>query len=392
MATDSPAMLKTPFHAYHLEQGGRMVDFAGWEMPLLYSSILEEHRQVRTSGGFFDVSHMGRLRFSGRHARKFLDRVCTRRILGMQAGQCRYSLVCNERGGCRDDVLIYAIDDDEYLMVCNAANRAKLLEHFEAARGDMVFKLKDETESTAMVAIQGPRVMEVIGRFSREIPTLKRYRFARKNLLVVKLLVSRTGYTGEDGVEVILPAGGLARQALKLMLDADGGESDLLKPAGLGARDTLRLEAGMPLYGHEIDEDVDPLTAGLGFAVDLDKGAGDDRAGRFIGQEALERIEAEGPARRLVGIRLSGRRSPRQGMRVLRGGEAVGVVTSGCVSPTLEVPIAMALVARDAAEVGTALEVDLGREALPGEVVPLPFYKAPKAPKPQSPPPAPAGT
>lgn len=378
MANDTSSLLKTPFHAYHLEQGGRMVDFAGWEMPLLFTSILEEHRQVRTSGGFFDVSHMGRLRFSGRHARRFLDRVCTRRVLGMENGQCRYSLVCNEQGGCRDDVLIYAIDDDEFLMVCNASNRAKLLEHFEAQRGDMVFKMKDETESTAMVAIQGPRVMEVIGRFSREIPTLKRYRFARKNLLVIKLLVSRTGYTGEDGVEVILPAGGLARQALKLMLDADGGESDLLKPAGLGARDTLRMEAGMPLYGHEIEEDVDPLTAGLGFAVSLDKGEGDDRAGRFIGQDALQRIHAEGPARRLVGIRLTGRRSPRQGMKVLHNGEEVGRVTSGCVSPTLEVPIAMALVASAAAEVGTGLEVDLGRETSAGEVVPMPFYKAPK--------------
>ncbi|MDA0974546.1 MAG: glycine cleavage system aminomethyltransferase GcvT [Phycisphaerales bacterium] len=378
MANDTPSLLKTPFHAYHVEQGGRMVDFAGWEMPLLFTSILEEHRQVRTSGGFFDVSHMGRLRFSGRHARRFLDRVCTRRVLGMENGQCRYSLVCNEQGGCRDDVLIYAIDDDEFLMVCNASNRAKLLEHFEAQRGDMVFKMKDETESTAMVAIQGPRVMEVIGRFSREIPTLKRYRFARKNLLVIKLLVSRTGYTGEDGVEVILPAGGLARQALKLMLDADGGESDLLKPAGLGARDTLRMEAGMPLYGHEIEEDVDPLTAGLGFAVSLDKGEGDDRAGRFIGQDALQRIHAEGPARRLVGIRLTGRRSPRQGMKVLHNGEEVGRVTSGCVSPTLEVPIAMALVASAAAEVGTGLEVDLGRETSAGEVVPMPFYKAPK--------------
>ncbi|MGA1016706.1 MAG: glycine cleavage system aminomethyltransferase GcvT [Phycisphaerales bacterium] len=378
MANDTPSLLKTPFHAYHVEQGGRMVDFAGWEMPLLFTSILEEHRQVRTSGGFFDVSHMGRLRFSGRHARRFLDRVCTRRVLGMENGQCRYSLVCNEQGGCRDDVLIYAIDDDEFLMVCNASNRAKLLEHFEAQRGDMVFKMKDETESTAMVAIQGPKVMEVIGRFSREIPTLKRYRFARKNLLVIKLLVSRTGYTGEDGVEVILPAGGLARQALKLMLDADGGESDLLKPAGLGARDTLRMEAGMPLYGHEIEEDVDPLTAGLGFAVSLDKGEGDDRAGRFIGQDALQRIHAEGPARRLVGIRLTGRRSPRQGMKVLHNGEEVGRVTSGCVSPTLEVPIAMALVASAAAEVGTGLEVDLGRETSAGEVVPMPFYKAPK--------------
>ncbi len=379
MPTDAPTLLKTPFHSYHLEHGGRMVEYAGWEMPLLYTSILEEHRQVRQSGGFFDVSHMGRLRFSGRHARRFLDRVCTRRILGMEKGQCRYSLVCNERGGCRDDVLVYAVDDDEFLMVCNAANRAKLLEHFAAEKGDMVFSLKDETESTAMVAIQGPRVMEVIGRFSREIPTLKRYRFAQKNLLVIKLLVSRTGYTGEDGVEVILPAGMMSRQALKLMLDADGTDDGVLKPAGLGARDTLRLEAGMPLYGHEIDEDTDPLTAGLGFAVNLDKGVGDDRAGRFIGQEALEAIKAEGLRRQLVGIRLTGRRSPRQGMRVIANGESAGTVTSGCLSPTLDVPIAMAIVDASAAAVGTAVEIDFGRERSAGEVVPMPFYKPAKS-------------
>ncbi|MGA0174246.1 MAG: glycine cleavage T C-terminal barrel domain-containing protein, partial [Phycisphaerales bacterium] len=191
--------------------------------------------------------------------------------------------------------------------------------------------------------------------------------------------VSRTGYTGEDGVEVILPAGMMARQALKLMLDADGTGSGVLKPAGLGARDTLRLEAGMPLYGHEIDESVDPLTAGLDFAVNLDKGVGEDRAGRFIGQESLERIKANGLSRKLVGIRLTGRRSPRQGMKVLANGGETGVVTSGCLSPTLDVPIAMAIVAISSATTGTAVEIDFGRERVAGEVVPLPFYKAAKS-------------
>jgi aminomethyltransferase len=373
MATTAAPLLKTPFHSYHRELGGRMVEFAGWEMPLTYGSIIEEHRQVRESGGFFDVSHMGRLRFSGRHARRFLDLVCTRRILGMERGQCRYSLVCNERGGCRDDVLIYCLDEDEFLMVCNASNRAKLKEHFAAVKGDLTFSMKDETESTAMVAIQGPRAMEVIGRFSREVPTLKRYRFVQKNLLVIKLLVSRTGYTGEDGVEVILPAM-MAKQALKLMLDSEGS-ANLVRPAGLGARDTLRLEAGMPLYGHEIDEETDPLSCGLDFAVNLDKGAGEDRAGRFIGQDALEQIRSTGPARRLVGIRLEGRRSPRQGMPVFAAGAAVGRVTSGCLSPTLEVPIAMAMVDAAHAAIGGALEIDLGRERAAGQVVPLPFFK-----------------
>jgi aminomethyltransferase len=369
----APPLLKTPFHSYHRDLGGRMVGFAGWEMPLTYGSIIDEHRQVRTTGGFFDVSHMGRLRFSGRHARRFLDLVCTRRVFGMERGQCRYSLVCNERGGCRDDVLVYCLDEDEYVMVCNASNRDKLKEHFAAVRGDLVFSMKDETESTAMVAIQGPRAMEVIGRFSREVPTLKRYRFVQKNLIFIKLLVSRTGYTGEDGVEVILPAM-MARQALKMMLEAEGS-SDLIRPAGLGARDTLRLEAGMPLYGHEIDEDVDPLTCGLDFAVNLDKGVGEDRAGRFIGQEALEAIKAKGLSRRLVGIRLEGRRSPRQGMAVRAGGAVIGAVTSGCFSPTLEVPIAMAIVDAAHSDAGGSVEIDLGREQAAGQVVPLPFYK-----------------
>src|SRR5690606_10381687 len=185
--TSNTRLLQTPFHKWHVEYGAKLVEYAGWEMPLLYTSIIEEHRWVRSSGGFFDVSHMGRLRFTGRHARKFLDRVCTRQILGMEDGQCRYSLVCNEQGGVRDDVLVYRFDDDEYLVVCNAANRAKLLRHFDEVRGDMVFRVEDQTESTAMAAIQGPKVMDVIAQMSREVPTLKRYRFVEKNLLVLKM-------------------------------------------------------------------------------------------------------------------------------------------------------------------------------------------------------------
>lgn len=366
---------RTPFHAFHLDHGGQMVDFAGWSLPIRYGSIIEEHRQVRASGGFFDVSHMGRIRFSGRHARRFLDRVCTRQIFGMERGMCRYSLVCNERGGCRDDVLVYCYDEDEYLMVCNAANRAKLLEHFAQVKGDLVFRMSDETESTAMAAFQGPRVMEVVAGMSREIPTLKRYRFAVKNLLVVKMTVSRTGYTGEDGVEVILGAT-MAKVALSMLLKDKGDQAGLVKPIGLGARDTLRMEAGMPLYGHEIDEETDPLSAGLGFAVKLEKGLDDERIGGFIGQDALRRIAAEGPKRTLVGLRLEGRRSPRQGMRVLRGDADIGAVTSGCLSPTLDYPIAMAFVPPDASELGTQLVVDFGGAKVAGQVVKLPFHSA----------------
>ena len=366
---------KTVFHGLHLEHGARMTDFAGWEMPLTYGSILDEHRWCRSAAGFFDVSHMGRLHFSGRHARRFLDKVCTRGILGMQRGMVRYSLVCNEQGGCHDDVLVYCLEEDEYLMVCNASNRTKLVKHFEAQKGDMAFKMEDRTESTSMVALQGPKAMELIGQFSKEIPTLKRYRFTEKSLLVVKLLVSRTGYTGEDGVEIILGSS-MAKLAMGMFLKDMGKADGVVKPCGLGARDSLRLEAGMPLYGHEISETIDPLTAGLDFAIKLDKGSGDEREGRFIGQDALQAIAAAGgPKRKLVGLLVDGRRSPRQGMKVMEGDRVVGEVTSGCLSPTLDRPIAMAIVERAVADSKPALSVDLGRERAGATITPMPFIK-----------------
>lgn len=353
-----------------------MVDFAGWEMPMLYRSIVEEHKQTRESGSLFDVSHMGRLRISGRHARKFLDRVCSRQVLGMQLGQCRYSLICNETGGCIDDVLVYCFAEDDYMVVCNGSNRAAIVDHFNRVKAaeDMTFKMVDETESTCMCAIQGPKVMDIIGGVSREIPTLKRYRFTVKNVLVMKLIVSRTGYTGEDGVEVILGSK-FAKQAIKMMLkDISSDDDAVIKPAGLGARDSLRLEAGMPLYGHEIDAHTSPLAAGLGFAVKLDKGDDDDRVGRFIGQDALQKVAETGPPEVLVGLKLDGRRSPRQGMAVMDGDTAIGRVTSGCLSPTLGYPIAMAYVPADRNEVGSSLRVDLGG-GTDAEIVPMPFYK-----------------
>jgi aminomethyltransferase len=363
---------KTPFYKYHVQHGARLVDYTGWEMPLLYTSIIEEHKQVRERGGLFDVSHMGRFTFKGKDAARFLDRVCTRRIGGMQERQVRYSLVCNERGGCRDDVLVYRHGESEFSMVCNAANREKLIEHFAQCKGDLVYRFGDVTEKTAMVALQGPGVMDVLAGFSREIPTLKRYRFTEKSLFIAKFMVSRTGYTGENGVEVILPAA-MAGKAVEMILKNMG--EGAITPCGLGARDSLRLEAGMALYGHEIDEETDPLTAGLDFAVALDKGDKEGEDEGFIGQSALKDIASgDGPARRLVGLRLSGRRSARQGMSVLDGETAVGAVTSGCLSPTLDASIAMAIVDRGATDIGRRLTVDLGRATDEAEVVELPFY------------------
>ncbi len=375
-------MLRTPLHDFHVEHGAHMVEYAGWEMPLHYGSVLAEHHQTRNAGGVFDVSHMGRVRFKGRHARRILERLCTRRIHDMQDGQARYSLMCNEQGGVRDDVLVYRYDDDDFLVVVNGANREKMLGHFEQvkAAGELTCTITDETQQTAMVAVQGPRVMDMISSFSKEIPTLKRYRFTVKNLLVIKVTVSRTGYTGEDGVEVILPAKAVKTAMGLLLKDTDMASDDApVKPAGLGARDTLRLEAGMPLYGHELGEETNALGAGLDFAIALDKDT-DDRGEAFIGMEALKRTRDEGgPAEKLVGIRLEGKRGARQGASIRVGDREVGRVTSGCLSPTLGFPIAMGYVARESSELGAVVTVDTGKAVLEGVITEMPFYTRPKA-------------
>lgn len=372
-------MLRTPLYQFHVDHGGKMVDFTGWEMPIMYGGgIIAEHQQVRTSGGLFDVSHMGRVKVTGRHARRLLERICSRRISDMQAGQCRYSLACNENGGVHDDIIVYRMDDDEFLVVVNASNRSKMLAHFERVRStnDWTCKIDDQTESTAMVALQGPKVMDLVSKVSSEVPTLKRYRFAVKNLLIAKLIVSRTGYTGEDGVEVILPAS-MVGMAMKMLLKDAGVEAEggLIKPAGLGARDTLRMEAGMPLYGHELGEEINALSCGVDFAIALDKDQM-ERGEPFIGMEALKRTRAEGgPRRRLVGVQIDGKRTARQGMTIRSGGKDVGVVSSACLSPTLGCPIAMGFVDREIPGEDAAVEIDTGRDAvLAGRTRKLPFY------------------
>ena len=364
-------MYRTAFYAFHEQHAARFVDFAGWQMPIVYQSIHEEHHHVRKSGGVFDVSHMGRIRVSGRGARRLLEHVLTRRISDMKQGTCRYALVCNEQGGTLDDVIVYRFEDD-WLLVVNASNREKILKHLHVYTGELVVKIQDETMATAMVAVQGPKVMEAIGRFSSQVPQLQRYSFCVKNLLVMKMTISRTGYTGEDGVEVIMGAN-MAGMAIKLLLQDSGGETTLA-PVGLGARDTLRLEAGMPLYGHELTEGIDPLSAGLDFAVSLDKDQ-EPRGEPFVGQQALKDIAVQGPRRRLIGLRLEGKRTARQGMEVLATGKTIGVVTSGCLSPTLGVPIAMAYVEVDNCGQGNAMQVNMNGKLVGGELTALPFYK-----------------
>ncbi|HZW06290.1 MAG TPA: glycine cleavage system aminomethyltransferase GcvT [Phycisphaerales bacterium] len=384
-------MLKTPLNDFHNKNGGSMVPFAGWEMPLFYKlpglGIVGEHVQCRTSGGIFDVSHMGRLKVNGRQAAKFLERVCSRRIRDMKQGQCRYSLVCNPQGGIHDDVIVYRMEEDDFLVVVNASNREKIIAHFAAVKAggggeSFVVNIEDTTMKTAMVAVQGPKVIDFISKVSREIPTLKRYSFTVKNLLIAKLTVSRTGYTGEDGVEVILPSGMVGMALTMLMKDIDPAkEGALIRPCGLGARDTLRLEAAMPLYGHELGEETNALGTTLDFAVSLDKDA-DANGIAFIGQDALKKTrDGGGPALKLVGIACEGRRSPRQGMKVHVDGREAGTVTSGAPAPTLGYPIAMAYVPAAMAAEGTAVGIDTGKgdgEKIPGRIVKMPFYKAAK--------------
>ena len=359
---------RTPFYDFHVSAKGKLVDFAGWEMPILYRGIVDEHEQTRRSGSLFDVSHMGRLSFTGKEAAAFLNKVCTRGLADSVVGQSKYSLVCNEAGGILDDIIV-SRDQKNWLVVCNASNREKLVKYFVEMRRKtgMDFDMADNTEQTAMVALQGPKVIDrLASALPGDLKSIKRYHFETTNLMLIKFTVFRSGYTGEDGVEIILPAK-MAGMAVKML----GGKLDnpdaTIKPAGLGARDTLRLEAGMPLYGHELSEQVDPISAGLKWAVDLNKD--------FVGGEALKKIAAEGPKRKLVGLELEGRRIARQGMPIMDGTAVVGEVTSGTFAPTLQKSIAMAYVNADRSAEGTVLAVDLKGTTNPCRVVKLPFYK-----------------
>ena len=370
----------TPLRRFHEQHDARFVDFAGYAMPLHYGSIQAEHLHTRAAGSVFDVSHMGRVRFEGAPdaTRRLLERLLTRTVGTMAVGQVRYAVVCNASGGTLDDVLVYRFDD-HWLLVVNASKRAKLLDHFRAVANeheptlDPAADIVDTTDDTAMLAIQGPAVLPRLGGVSRELAGLGRYRFAVKRVVIARMIVSRTGYTGEDGVEIILPkaAVGLGMKALMKQFDAEDPDAGI-RPAGLGARDSLRLEAGMPLYGHELDENTDPLSAGLRFAVSLDKDQQPDTP-RFIGQDALEAL-GDRPPRRLVGLRLDGRRTPRQGATVSAGGRAVGVVTSGVMSPSLGHPIALAYL--DAGVEASEVDVSIGRDTHPASVGPPKFLPA----------------
>ncbi len=361
---------RTPLHGRHVAAGARMVPFAGWEMPVQYDGVIGEHRAVRTAAGLFDVSHMGEVRVAGPGAEAFLQRLTPNDVAKLADGRAHYSGLLTDRGTYIDDLLVYRIAEGEYLVVVNAGNRerdvARILEVGAAAPG---VEIEDVSDSYALLALQGPRAVDILAPLvSIELSGLRYYGHAPGEVGGKRALVSRTGYTGEDGFELYVDAAD-AEAVWDLLMDR--GEAYGLRPAGLGARDTLRLEAAMALYGHELDEETTPWEAGLGWVVKLDKGD-------FIGREALARQKEQGVGRKLAGFEITGKGIARDGHLVKSGGREVGRVTSGTWSPTLEKAIGLAYLPPALAVPGTELTVDVRGRELPARVVEIPFYKRPR--------------
>ena len=374
----STTLLETPLVGWHAAHGGRMVDFAGWRMPVQYGSIVDEHLATRAAAGMFDVSHMGRLAVGGAAAIDWLESLLTRRVAGIEVCRARYTLVTGESGGrtvVLDDALVArepdAADGTPRLsLVVNASNRPRVVDWLRSRLPATGVTFIDRTFETAMIAVQGPLAVGLVAELAAaddaaRITALGPYRTTPARVAGAAATVSRTGYTGEDGVELVVEAAAAAPLWEAIM--AAGGPRGL-RSCGLGARDTLRLEAGMPLYGHELREESDPFAIGLGLAVDLD-------GRRFPGSERFARLKAEPAGRVRVGLRLDSKRSSREGDAVLLGERPVGVVTSGSFAPTLGTAVAMALVDRDVAAAGTAVDCLIRDTRQAARVTPLPFYR-----------------
>jgi aminomethyltransferase len=356
--------LRTPLYDWHVKNGGHMVDFAGWDMPVRYTNITDEHNTVRSAAGLFDISHMGRLSLGGAGALDLIQRVFTNNAATMKDMQARYGLVCNDQGGIRDDILVYRWPYG-WAMVVNASNREKIVAWLAESKGNLTVDVQDQTRDTCMVAVQGPRAVEFChGMFAADGGELAYYYATPTTYQGKPCVISRTGYTGEDGLEVMIGA------SLGVQLWEDLVRRGA-KPCGLGARDTLRLEAAMPLYGHELSEEIDPFQAGVDWAVKLDKGD-------FRGRDALVRRKQDPSMRKRVGLELDGKRIAREGAVVRGGGKDIGVVTSGTLTPTVNKTIAMAYVDPSFVKPGTSLAVDIRGKEEPAKVVPLPFYKRAK--------------
>jgi aminomethyltransferase len=357
---------RTPLYDRHVAAGARMVEFGGYDMPLQYSTIRDEHVAVRTRAGLFDLSHMGEVRFGGPGAEATVQRLIANDVGRVAAGGAQYAVMCNEAGGIVDDVVAYR-DAGSFMVVVNASCRDKdvawMHEHAAGAAD-----ITDESDDVALLAVQGPRAVDVVNSLAaNDVTSVTHFHSIDGDVAGVPARISRTGYTGEDGFELYVDSA-----AAPGLWDAllEEGAGDGLVPCGLGARDTLRLEAGLRLYGQDMDETVDPFSCSLGWTVKLQKGD-------FIGRDALLRLDPAHPPRRFIGLLLPGRAIARHGHRLLRDGEMVGEVTSGTFSFTLERGIATASVSPAAAD-SRELDIDIRGTTVAAEVVPLPFYRRPK--------------
>lgn len=356
---------RSPLHETHCRLGGQMIDFGGWELPVKYTGIVEEHLTVRRAAGLFDISHMARVSLGGPAALALLERIFTNSVATMKDGQVRYGLVCEDDGGILDDVLVYRWPDG-FAAVINASNREKILTWIESQSDGLYAEVRDQTLDTTMIAVQGPKSVELVaGMFADDVSGLKYYYATPSRYKDKPCVVSRTGYTGEDGFEVIVP------NALGVALWEEFIAKGVV-PCGLGSRDTLRLEAAMPLYGHELNETIDPIHAGLSWAVKFDKGD-------FIGKAAIQKATADTTKPVRVGLEIEGKRAAREGCAITDADNAqVGTVTSGSLCPWLDKSLAMGYVNPQFASVGSALDIDVRGTKLPATVVPLPFYKRKK--------------
>jgi aminomethyltransferase len=357
-AVEAGTLKRTPLYETHVEAGAKLVDFAGWEMPVQYDGIREEHLRVRSSCGVFDVSHMGEIETEGPEAAELLQRLLSNDVSKIQVGGAQYSCLCKEDGGVLDDLFTYRLGEDQFLTVTNASNHERDLEWFEAHAVEFNVAVKDRIDAFAMLAVQGPDARRIVRAMADgELPA----RFHTEELMLAgcPALVCGTGYTGEDGVELLI-----APEEARKIWDAviDGGAS----PAGLGARDTLRLEVNYCLYGNDLTEERTPIEAGLGWCVKEDTG--------FVGCEACRRVREQGPEELLEPFVMTGPGIPRQGNPIVSGGEPVGEVTSGTLSPSLEVGIGMGYVRADLADAGNEIEIDVRGKRRPAEIRERPLY------------------
>ena len=362
-----PAVHHTPLTEVHRALGARLIEFGGWLMPVQYGSIIDEHRAVRERVGLFDLSHMGELYVEGPEAGAALAAALVTDPPSLAIGRAHYSMICTPSGGIIDDLIVYRLAETRFLVVANAGNAAVVSDALAERLVPFKAVLDDRALATGLVAIQGPRALDVLRSLTDvDLDGLRYYAIAEGSVAGIPGLVARTGYTGEDGFEVFVETG-LTAKLWEVLLEAAQARGGA--PIGLGARDTLRLEAGMPLYGNELDLETNPFQAGLGRVVKLGK------PGDFVGRAALEKVARDGPSRKLVGLVVEGRGIARHGYPLFSGDRRTGVVTSGTQSPTLGVPIAMAYVAPEDAETGTVVDVEIRGARVPARVVALPFYR-----------------